>query len=212
MSPDPAYLALALGTDPLKDFTLVRHEAGLLQCPSGGIVCCDPLVFAGSAEPFSLLVPIGAHPIILTIAKTDQDARVAFARIQLRDTRPVAWDLMTLEGQDQSQLGPEEIFGYGVDTGTGCFADALAIRELDELLTADTNYWQQLDDALEKGYTPTWSCINWLLPSRLNVVAFSSGYGDGLYASFVGLDADGELACVVTDFQVLPYRGEDGGQ
>jgi hypothetical protein len=212
MSPDPAYLALALSGEPVRDFMLVQHDAGLLHCPSGGLVCCDPLVFAGSAEPFSLPLPAGAHRVILTIAKTDQDARVAFSRVHLRDTTPVVWDLMTLEGQDQSQLGPQEIFGYGVDTGTGCFADALAIRELDELMSADKDYWQRFDDAMEKAYTPTWSWINWQLPSRLNVVAFSSGYGDGIYASFVGLDADNELACVVTDFQVLPYPGEDDAE
>jgi len=208
MIPNPAYLALAFGTEPIQDFALVQHDAGLLQMPSGRLVCCDPLVATRFAEPFSLPVPVGGHPIVLTIAKTQDDARVAFARVQLRDTRPVEWDLMTLDGQDQSQLGPDEIFGYGVDAGTGCFGDAVAIRELDELMGADDHYGQRLIGEMGKTHTHTWSWINWRLPSGVNVVAFSSGYGDGLYASFAGLDSEGELACIVTDFQVLPYQGE----
>jgi Protein of unknown function (DUF4241) len=157
MIPEPAYLALALSSESVRGIGLVQHPVGRLQCPSGNLVCCDPLVFIDSAQPFSLPIPTGSHPVFLTIANTGQDARVAFARLQLRETRPVAWDVMTLDGQDQSKLGPEEIFGYPVDTGTGCFADALAIRELDELMSADSNYRQTLDDELEKSYAPTWS-------------------------------------------------------
>ena len=36
-----------------------------------------------------------------------------------------------------------------------------------------------------------------------NVVCFSSGWGDGVYPSFVGLTADGEVAALLTDFVVL---------
>jgi len=36
-----------------------------------------------------------------------------------------------------------------------------------------------------------------------NAIAFSSGYGDGSYASYWGFTADDELACLVTDFGVL---------
>jgi hypothetical protein len=36
-----------------------------------------------------------------------------------------------------------------------------------------------------------------------NLVAFSSGYGDGAYPSFWGIDESGELCCLVTDFGIL---------
>jgi hypothetical protein len=36
-----------------------------------------------------------------------------------------------------------------------------------------------------------------------NIVAFSSGDGDGCYASYFGLAADGSAACLVTDFGLL---------
>jgi hypothetical protein len=36
-----------------------------------------------------------------------------------------------------------------------------------------------------------------------NLIAFKSGLGDGLYATYAGLDPQGEVAVVVTDFMVL---------
>lgn len=36
-----------------------------------------------------------------------------------------------------------------------------------------------------------------------NLIAFSSGWGDGGYASFFGYDTQDALVCLVTDFQVL---------
>lgn len=36
-----------------------------------------------------------------------------------------------------------------------------------------------------------------------NLIAFSSGWGDGCYPSFFGYDAHNSLVCLVTDFEVL---------
>jgi hypothetical protein len=38
-----------------------------------------------------------------------------------------------------------------------------------------------------------------------NMIAFSSGWGDGCYASYRGYDADDKIACLVTDFDVLDH-------
>jgi hypothetical protein len=35
---------------------------------------------------------------------------------------------------------------------------------------------------------------------------FSSGDGDGMYATYVGYDGEGAISAVVTDFVVLPYK------
>jgi hypothetical protein len=39
-----------------------------------------------------------------------------------------------------------------------------------------------------------------------NVVAVRSGWGDGIYDSTWGLDADGKAVWLVTDFRVLTAR------
>ena len=36
-----------------------------------------------------------------------------------------------------------------------------------------------------------------------NIIAFSSGWGDGMYPSYLALDGSGRPVAVVTDFQVL---------
>jgi hypothetical protein len=35
------------------------------------------------------------------------------------------------------------------------------------------------------------------------VIVFQSGYGDGFYASYWGFDAEGQLVCLVTDFDLF---------
>ncbi len=42
-----------------------------------------------------------------------------------------------------------------------------------------------------------------------NIIAFSSGWGDGCYASYWGYDADGKIACLITDFGVFGPNEED---
>ena len=39
--------------------------------------------------------------------------------------------------------------------------------------------------------------------SGLNLIAFSSGWGDGCYPSYWGLDAQGQATCLLTDFRVI---------
>ena len=36
-----------------------------------------------------------------------------------------------------------------------------------------------------------------------NMIAFESGWGDGRYASYWGLDRDGAPVCLLTDFEVV---------
>jgi len=48
-----------------------------------------------------------------------------------------------------------------------------------------------------------WGSVIVCEDTRLNVVMFSSGYSDGFYASYWGFDADDNVVCLVTDFNVL---------
>ncbi len=38
--------------------------------------------------------------------------------------------------------------------------------------------------------------------SQANVIAFSSGWGDGIYPTYFGYDEQGNVVCAVTDFQL----------
>lgn len=110
--------------------------------------------------------------------------------------------MLVHEGQDTSALKEGHFFGYGVDSGTGCFIDLSAAKVLELKMRENPDYYEEIIAAMDRTYVSTWSWANIPL-GKGNLVAFSSGFGDGGYASYWGLDAAGEISVVVTDFSVV---------
>lgn len=197
------YLALALKDDcRVRNTTLTLQSVGDLSLPTGKLVACDPFV-CPETLPFSRSFPQGTFPVLLSIAEDGGDQRVAFATIRFNNNEPVQWQMLTVGDQDLSILKEGEFFGYGVDAGTGCFMDSAAALLLDKQMREDENTFAAIDAEMEKTYRHTWSWANMNIGDG-NLVAFSSGFGDGVYGSYAGLDADGEICVVVTDFDVAP--------
>ncbi len=180
---------------------LEHRRVGDLVLPTGELVACDPLV-CPEREPFELKVPVGRFPVILSIADLNGDQRVAFATIRFEEAAPTAWDMMTLGGADRSKLGPGEFFGYPVDAGTGCFMDRMAAETLDRMMTEDSEYFWTIIHEMEETEVNTWSWAD--MPfGKGNMIVFSSGFGDGVYATYVGFDEGGKVIAVVADFAVV---------
>jgi hypothetical protein len=97
------------------------------------------------------------------------------------------------------------MFGYPVDSGTGCFMDRAAGQLLTDAMNKSENYYETLIEEMDKSYQHTWSWLNKKF-GNANLVAFSSGDGDGMYATYVGFDGEGAISAVVTDFVVLSYE------
>lgn len=181
------------------------RQAGDLVLPTGRIVACDPLVF-DEAEPFTVAVRAGSYPVSLAVAKvSENDQRVAFAKVTFAFADPVAWKMAAVAGQDPTTLHANHIFGYPVDSGTASFIDAEAAALLLQRLQAEDEYDQTIIEGMEKTYVHTWSYATVRPSARYegNCVAFSSGWGDGLYASYFGYSAADDVVCLVTDFDVL---------
>jgi hypothetical protein len=180
-----------------------QQNLGKLVVTTGRIVACDPFVMSDD-EPFTQPVPVGRFPVEAAVAKFDDDSRVALCRVRFREGQVVRWEMALTPGQDASSLGPTNYFGYGVDTGTGCFMDGAATALIETLF--EEHGEEALGDALEETYVDTWSHAAVVLEpsSGLNVIAFSSGFGDGAYPSYFGYSATGEVLVLVTDFLVLP--------
>jgi hypothetical protein len=202
------FAAASIGSDLTVDSEVLKfrvHTLGELELPTGLIVACDPLVFSDS-EAFSERVPSGLHPVEIAVAEfSGGDQRVAFAQVRFSENDPVSWRMAVIGGQDASSLGPQEIFGYGVDAGIGCFMAHETSRALMARLHRHKDFFENIVDELEKTDRDTWS---WAViqpdeDQSLNLIAFSSGYGDGIYASYFGYDGQGEVACLVTDFRVI---------
>jgi hypothetical protein len=107
-----------------------------------------------------------------------------------------------LPGPDASKLAGEEFYGYGVDTGTGCFMDEKAVplvqrraknQEFTDFMIAEMQ--KTLDST---GIDTGNFIVN--ADSSLNMVSFRSGTGDGFYPSFWGFDGKNNVVCLTTDF------------
>jgi hypothetical protein len=184
-------------------------ETGSLKLPSGRICAADPFVSITDAKPFAQAVPAGAFPVRLAVANFPSGGfRVAFARVDFKQTPVARWSMATVEGQDVATLKKDEIFGYGVDAGTGSFFDPVAGKAAAALLKADEDAWEAWQTEGESNGPKVVGPYFFLLDQPLgeaNAIMFGSGWGDGFYASWFGYDAEGNLAALVTDFQTIEW-------
>lgn len=182
-------------------YKFYSKEIGNLKIIKGSIVACDPFLYNNDL-PFTTKFPLGDFPVQLAVAQIDDDERIAFSRISFSAETPVSWTLAVREGQDLSKLKNDEIYGYGVDAGTGAFMDISGAKEFMSFLMEKENNYEVLIEEMEKNYKDTW---DWLLWSRndFNVAMFKSGWGDGFYASYIGSDKNGLICRLVTDFGVI---------
>jgi hypothetical protein len=211
---------------------------GRLCVPTGRVVVCDPLTLH-KPTPLGKETPTGQFPVRLFIAHYEGgDQRVAAASLDFAMDAPDRWEMAVWPGQDVATLKPDHIFGYGVDSGTGCFMDEAAARRLVVLMDKVEDYFEEILAQMEPTYvhTRSWALMNLgprqpaeekeyfellleqtrphhasTVPAdpyeskdddRLNIAVFSSGWGDGFYASYWGWSGD-RLACLMTDFGLL---------
>jgi uncharacterized protein DUF4241 len=211
MAVDDLYAAFASSTTGTSSRTAVWisvEDAGTVVLPSGRLVASDAFVIF-DAVPFTIALPAGRHPVsVLRVDFVGGDRRVAAAMVRFGPNDPVRWEPALVAGQDPATLGPDEFFGYGVDAGTGAFTSPEAAERLRDEAAYDT-YSKAVMAAMFPGGE------QFRLTAQVevddaggaNVVAFASGFGDGAYPTFVGIDRNGRPAVVLTDFGILDAPG-----
>jgi hypothetical protein len=179
-------------------------DAGQLFLPTGRIVAADPFVLPGT-KAFTRSVPPGKYAAEFIIATCEKERRFAYAVLRFRPSLPARWELALLPGQNPSNLAEGEFFGYPVDTGMGSFMDEKTAVLLRGQYDADENFWKTISRTLGDRSNDATGWTNFVLESvsGLNLVACESGWGDGLYGTFFGLDAENEPLCLLTDFGVV---------
>ncbi len=181
-----------------------RQFIANLVVPSASIIACDPLA-CPDGSPFTTPVAAGTYPVSLDILHfASGDQRVAMAWLLFSGEADVATWKMAVASTDAvpDNLKEGEFRGYGVDAGTGCFMSEEAQRALLKLADDNEEDFFGIVAEMDKNAVHTWCWLDKPLDSQTgaNLVAFSSGYGDGVYPSFFGYDADHKLLCLVTDF------------
>ena len=161
------------------------RPVGELVITSGKLVACDPAVFE-EITPFTQEVPPGRYPVILALVRYERDLvpyeYVASAMLRFNDRAAVRLE-RAIAGASSVE--------YDVETGTGCFMDKDAAMRLSHT-------------SIRYG---DWNALSWEAAfdesTGLNVIAFSTGFGDGSYCSCWGYDAQGNPVYLATDFGVL---------
>ena len=184
--------------------SFIVKDIGKLKISTGKLVACDPLV-CPETEAFDISLPAGEYPVQLAIAHIKDDQRVAYAKLIIKNQPVSSWKMALLSGQSLSKLQQDEYFGYSVDSGTGCFGDKHAMDVLCDKMTKVDDYYEKILNECDKTYVHTWSWCNLQIDDNLksNVIVFSTGFGDGLYSTWIGYSEDGDIACVVTDFDIV---------
>jgi len=126
---------------------------------------------------------------------------------------PVRWEPATIAGVDPADVDPGSFGSYGVDSGTAAFAGAEAAERLYE---GDEALWEAYGDEVMRALFPA-DDVQRLsaevfvdLSNGANVIAFSSGFGDGGYPAWFGLDAGGEPLVLLTSSESSTRRLRDG--
>lgn len=187
-------------------YALEAHELGSVVLPTGKVVGCDPLVprttpFADAVEPGHY--PLRAWVAVLSEDGSESERRVAALQLVIADEPVAAWTMALLPGQDVTALEDDGFFGYGVDAGTGTLADQVAVEAL------STWDYERIDEVFIPAQIPDdpiEAVIAAVVDERTaaNVYVVGSGWGDGVYATYVGRTEDGRIAGFVTDFRVVP--------
>ncbi|XVV13822.1 DUF4241 domain-containing protein [Actinoplanes sp. CA-131856] len=174
--------------------------------PTGRVVGCDPLLGADTAEPFTVTVPPGTYALrawiaLISPARGLPQTRTAALQLVISDRPAERWEMALIPDQDPAELPDDGFFGYKVDAGAGALADEVAVRAL-----RDWTYDDYEDVFIADELPPPPSALGGVTDESTgaNVISVSTGWGDGVYPTYIGYAADGGITSFVTDFLVVP--------
>lgn len=192
-------------TQKIKDLVINYYGVtiGKIKIVSGHIMICDPLHIDEYGIPFTQLFPTGEFPVQLAIAKLGEEESTAFARINFSDEPVEKWEFALQAGQAPIPVGGKEKHGYSVDFGIAIFMDEEAKKVLDinSLTETDADLYKDMYKHYHKGWKYTMYNFG-----NHNLAAFTTGFGDGHYATYIGFDAKGKPCRLVTDFNLFDAK------
>jgi hypothetical protein len=191
-----------------------RFFAGQLALPTGMVVCTDPML-QELAFPQNWVVKSGNYDVYLYISLDEEfEGRVAYAELVLKDEVPVFWEFSLIAEEHLNNPLEKKINGfYPVDAGLSCFADhetfIIYQQEVRDFYSsgADGNFYTDILEQYFKvnaGIPASSRGDDWAnykpVKAMGNIILFGTGWGDGLYPRYVGLDAKGHPVKLITDF------------
>ncbi len=201
------------------DIVVHRRSIGELALPSGKLVVCDA-VHGLSADPLNLDIEPGHYPVHAIIAEMRDEKLIAYVSLSLGLEEARRWETATLPESSESTPWERrrEEPGFQVDSALAAVVDADTAASImsyqQVVMPDDDDYERHLWGRVHRRRAQSvgWANIklraDLQLPARAsaNLLAFDAGYGQGYYKSYAGYDAEGELASLVIDFEVLDFR------
>lgn len=194
-------------------------KLGELRLPTGRIEIGDPLCYMNTKYSCVLeeTVSPGSYPLYASILDHPVFGfRFLAARLAITGKTPVRYELAMPEGYTIEDRNKPGVFAmFGVDTGLACICDRAVSRAYDEFVTGwrrenpDKNLYDDCFQELMREYAqrcPRFQredgdYMDWCPPGcDANLILFSSGFGDGAYSAWWGIDEAGEKACLVIRF------------
>ena len=213
--------------DEMNSQELIEIHIGDLNLPTGKIIIADPF-FSMEQRPFTRTVEPDKYPVFIYMAEIDElHHRIAYAKIKFRPEEATRWVLAItddLTDEELNDLGEDEFYGFPVESGLACFLDEETNREFTARMDAmldknpESNYY---DDVLAEEFMKysgknnfsrelgDWNDHHPNADSDNNVIMFSSGWGDGYYPAYWGLNENGDTIELVIDFLINEF-GEEG--
>lgn len=190
---------------------------GEISIPTGNIMVCDPLVYLERhSTPYFRKVPTGTFPLTVSVVTVEEDHyRYAAAKVQFTDKTPQAFTEALIGNEDLEGLAEGEYFGFNVDAGLATVVDV----KTREAYLAFYDAWKKEnpDGNIYDGYfanvfaqsfkdNPQYQrsagdYINWTIPGTdLSIPMVQTGFGDGAYPVYFGLDENDEVCQLVIQF------------
>lgn len=198
--------------DAIADTKVVVLDMGAVRFPTGSIIACAPLVSLEDARPYLQTVPAGTYPLKICVVPSDEYGdRYACAKVELSDRKPIRYELAMVGDEDLDDFEDGVFFGFFVDAGMACVADAATQEAFRAYWAARLEKDDSIDpyndlfcDLLEESarehpeYQGEYGDrLIWTIPgTECDLPIFAAGWGDGVYPVYFGYDASGEVSGV----------------
>ena len=205
--------------------SLTVMNIGPCTVPSGKLMVFDPLVYIGvqGNAPYYKTVPVGTYDTEVAVIKADGTDcnRYASVRLRFSENRPVKFYEALVGRENILEVEEDYFFGFPVDAGLGCICDAevyKAFCEWSEKWNKEHPDGNHYDDYFEPLFAENYKkypeyqreggdWLNWQIPgTEYRVPIFQSGFGDGFYPVYWGVDSSGEICQIVIQFINIEFE------
>ncbi|GED72246.1 hypothetical protein BRE01_59480 [Brevibacillus reuszeri] len=195
-------------------------DIGPCSVPTGEILVRDPLCYLAvrGEQPYFRTVSAGTYRTEVSVVKPDEEgdcARYAAVRLRFSDKPAIRFEEALIGHEDIGGLEDGEYFGFNVDAGLGSICDKRLhqafcdfVEKWHEEHPGENLYDHYFAALFAESYRqhPEYQrsggdWLNWQIPgTEYHLPIFQSGFGDGAYPVYWGLDQAGEICQMVIQF------------